>query len=456
MTEEVDGKTSLVLISGVFVLLMTIPGLAMFYGSLVSKRNLIDTMLQSVVLTGTVPVMWWLVAYSLSFDDSPHVFKDFFGGFKRSLLTWDADAVYSDISESAWCFFQLTFGILTAAIATGAVAERALLWPMIVIANLWLLLVYCPVCHMVWGGGLLMRWGAVDTAGGLVVETCSGLTALVLCYFVGPRSHPSDDKDPIRGVLHIVGAALLWVGWLVFNGGSAYTSGMRASTTVLNTMLAGSCGGLAWLGTAYVLEMRKGMLHLSATFHFMGGAVGGLCAATPSSGFVSPTGSAIIGISTGILCYFADHNLAKRLSNRGIDDVVSVFPVHGVGGMWGTLMTGVFAVERVGGIKGAVEGNWRQVGLQAVALLIVSAWSVVGTAVVAFAVSRTHTLRVTQEEELSGLDSRTHGQNKRFAKAATKALSQVGSSEDEGSTSDDGTDFTSGVSPREIMVNSNR
>jgi len=390
---------------------MTIPGLTLFYGSLVSRRNLIDTMLQSVILTGTIPILWWMVGYSLCFDTTPNPLYSYVGGFNRALLEWNEDSVVGGITESAFCVFQLTFGIITAAIATGAVAERALLWPTMIIANLWLLLVYCPVCHMVWGDGLLQRWGVLDTAGGLVVETCSGVTALVLCYFVGPRRHASDDADPVRGVLHIVGAALLWVGWLAFNGGSAFTSGARASTTVLNTLLAGSAGGLAWLGCAALSSCNEGMLHLTATFHLMGGAVGGLCAATPSSGYVSPSGSVIIGLGAGVLCYFADNKfMHKVLTPRGIDDVVSVFPVHGVGGLWGTLATGLLAVERVGGVKGAVEGNWAQVGIQAASMLVVVAWTTVGTMLITFLVSRVAKLRVSQEEEKSGLDARAHGQ----------------------------------------------
>eukprot|EP00443_Scrippsiella_acuminata_P063632 CAMPEP_0115494808 /NCGR_PEP_ID=MMETSP0271-20121206/64916_1 /TAXON_ID=71861 /ORGANISM="Scrippsiella trochoidea, Strain CCMP3099" /LENGTH=458 /DNA_ID=CAMNT_0002923409 /DNA_START=47 /DNA_END=1423 /DNA_ORIENTATION=+ len=442
MAGEIDGETTLVLVSAIFVLFMTIPGLALFYGSLVSRKNLFDTMLQSVILTGTIPILWWMVGYSLCFDTSQHPLVHYVGGFGKALLEWGEDSTAAGITESAFCVFQLTFGIITAAIATGAVAERALLWPTMLIANLWFLLVYCPVCHMVWGeNGLLLRWGVLDTAGGLVVETCSGVTALVLCYFVGPRSHPSDDPDTHRGVLHIMGAAFLWVGWLAFNGGSAYTSGARASTTVLNTLLAGSAGGLGWLACAAMSSChRHGMLHLTATFHLMGGAVGGLCAATPSSGYVTPSGSLLVGMGAGVLCYYADHKFMSRcLVPRGIDDVVSVFPVHGVGGLWGTLATGLLAVERVGGVKGAIQGNWKQVGIQAASMLVVCLWTTVGTTLITFFVSRITKLRASHQEELTGLDTRPHGQQG-LKKLSKRMLNQGGcvdeaSSEDENDTS---------------------
>lgn len=318
-------------------------------------------------------------------------------------------------------------------------AERALLWPLMLFANLWLLLVYCPICHMVWGDGLLMRWGVLDTAGGLVVETCSGVTALVLCYFVGPRYHPPEDADPVRAVLHIIGAALLWVGWLLFNGGSAFTSGARASTTVLNTLLAGSAGGLGWLGCAALGSCKSGMMHLTATFHFMGGAVAGLCAATPSSGFVTPTGSVLIGLGAGALCFLADEKLKPWvLKPRGIDDVVSVFPVHGMGGLWGTLMTGVLAVDSVGGVRGAIQGNWSQVKIQAASILVVVAWTAVMTALLLAVISRVTVLRAAPAEEMTGLDSRPYG-HKSAQKVARMLSNRTGEDTASVPDSDDST-----------------
>ncbi|CAE8615606.1 unnamed protein product, partial [Polarella glacialis] len=187
-----DGTTVLVLASAIFVFLMTIPGLALFYGSLVSRKNLIDTMLQSVVLTGTIPLVYWLIGYSLCFSTPSN---GFIGGTERAFLNWGPASVYAGVPEGAWCIFQLTFGLITAAIAVGAVAERTFLWPIVVLANIWFLIVYCPICHMVWGGGILQQWGVLDTAGGLVVETASGVTALTLCYWVGSRKQKGDEPD---------------------------------------------------------------------------------------------------------------------------------------------------------------------------------------------------------------------------------------------------------------------
>jgi len=404
MVEQVPQATEvLVLISAIFVLMMTIPGLTLFYGSLVSRRNLIDTMLQSVVLTATIPIVWWALGYSLCFDGEGR----FMGGVGKAFLNFDMDSVVSDIPEAAWCLFQMTFGVITAVISTGAVAERALLWPLMVIANLWLLVVYCPICHMVWGGGILAKWGVVDTAGGLVVETCSGVTALVLCFFVGPRTKEGDEADPARAILHIIGGALLWVGWLAFNGGSAYTTGARASMTMLNTFLAGSAGSLGWFITAAMCDM--GLQHVNSTFHLVGGAISGLVAATPSSGYVSPLGSVVIGLGAGMLCYFVDHRMKEKLCNQwGIDDVVSVFPVHGMGGIWGTIMTGVFAVKSMGGVSGGVEGNWNLVGVQTLGVVVTCVWTCIGTAMLCVIAQAIQPIRSTEQDEHKGLDTRVH------------------------------------------------
>lgn len=433
---ELDGKTVMVLMCSVLVFLMTLPGLALFYGSLVSRKNLLDTLLQSVLICATLPMTWWLIGYSFSFDDTPHVLGDYVGGLGRAQLEFNSSAVYADVPESAWCLFQLTFGVITAAIACGAVAERVLLWPIVWFSNAWLLVVYAPVCHMVWGGGVLMNMGVLDTAGGLVVETCSGLTALVLCFYIGPRTAPSEEPDLPRGVLHLVGAGLLWVGWLGFNGGSAYTSGGRASTTTLNTFLAGSAGGMAWLLAAQLSHCKEGMMNLQATFAVMGGAVAGLCAATPSSGFVSPSDSVFIGFTAGLISQRMEGFMEKFAHPRGIDDAVAVFPVHGMAGLWGTFMTGVCARKDLGGYAGGMEGNWQQVSVQLFSMAVVSAWTILGTSLILTVQTRIQNMRATDEEEQLGLDTRPHG-HKSAQRLASLSNCDVPSDDEEDETSDD-------------------
>eukprot|EP00927_Polykrikos_kofoidii_P022343 TRINITY_DN2088_c0_g1_i1.p1 TRINITY_DN2088_c0_g1~~TRINITY_DN2088_c0_g1_i1.p1 ORF type:complete len:453 (+),score=58.61 TRINITY_DN2088_c0_g1_i1:443-1801(+) len=396
--ELFDVDAVLLVVCTMFVLMMTLPGLALFYGSLVSRKNLLDTMLQSVVLTCTVSVLWWICAYSLCFDRSVTFFS---GGFGRSFLFFGSQDTYNEVPEAVWCAFQLTFAIITPAIVGGAVVERALFWPLMLFCNVWFLVVYCPICHMVWGDGVLQQWGVVDTAGGLVVETCSGFSALVLCYFIGPRRITPEPPDSVRAVLHIVGASLLWVGWLGFNAGSAFPRTGRVAMTLLNTQLSGCAGAIFWMLCAMASKSKKGgMPSAPATFHLMGGAIAGLCAATPSSGYVTPSASVLIGGTAGMLCFAAETFLmGKVLHPKGIDDVVAVFPVHGVAGALGTLLTGVFATRDVGGI----EGGWHQFGKQVLGLLVVVGWSVVATAVIAGTMKKTKWLRrATLEEETHG------------------------------------------------------
>jgi len=247
----------------------------------------------------------------------------------------------------------------------------------------------------------------LDTAGGLVVETASGISALVLCCFVGPRRVHPEQPDSIRAMLHIIGASFLWVGWLGFNAGSAIPTTSRVSMTLLNTQLSACAGACLWMTCAVISKYKDGgMPSASATFNLMGGAIAGLCAATPSSGYVTPSASMFIGGTAGILCFIAETFLmGKVLHPMGIDDVVAVFPVHGVGGVWGTLMTGVFVVSEVGG----VDGGWQQFKIQVIGLLLVVAWSVVGTGLIAGCLKKLKLLRrATLEEETHGLDVRRH------------------------------------------------
>lgn len=402
-----DPITTNVMYGCMMVLFMTLPGLTLFYGALINRKNLVDTMLQSVILSCTVPTLWFLWGYSLAFGPSDNASTaPYWGGSTKNFLPFDPEMYYNGVREPVWCGFQLMFAIITPAVACGAVAERAKLMPLMIFANLWLLVVYCPIAHMTWAAdGLLLKWGVLDLAGGLVVETCSGVTGLVLCYIIGPRALTKEEPDPTRAVLHIIGASILWVGWLAFNAGSAMTNGHQASMALMNTQNGAATAALAWWAAAYISGGRQQMSHTESVFNLFGGAVAGLVAATPSSGFVDLTGGVFIGVTAGFLCFWVDRKALEILADKyGIDDAVSVFPVHGVGGMWGILMTGVFAVKEVGGTDGYLRGNTEQFYIQAKSLGVVIAWVSIGTAICAQVVQLCSNLRGTPIEEERGFD----------------------------------------------------
>lgn len=381
------------------VLMMTAPGIALFYAGLVRKKNVLSTMMQSFAACCLVTILWLAVGYSLAFTPGWAVVGDL---SKFFLAGVGKDSLTGTLPETLFMVFQMTFAIITPAVICGAFADRmkfsALLW----FLGVWSLVVYAPVAHWVWGGGFLQQWGVLDFAGGTVVEINSGIAGLVAALMIGPRrGYPHEPMPPHNLVLSVTGAGLLWVGWLGFNGGSALAANSTAAMALANTQIAGAAGALAWLGVEWRLHRLPSVLGI------ISGAVTGLVAITPSCTYVSPMGALAIGLIAGLACFFASTSLKRKL---GYDDALDVFGVHGVGGFVGMLGIGLFASASWGGTAGLIEGNGRLLGLQALACLIVTLWCAVASYVILKVIDLTIGLRVTKDAEIEGLDVRLHGE----------------------------------------------
>jgi Amt family ammonium transporter len=402
------GATAWMLTSTALVLMMTIPGLALFYGGMVRKKNLLGTMTQSFAITCMVTVLWVIVGYSLAFTGS----GAFVGGFDRFLLNGldkAAMALPNPIPESVFMMFQMTFAIITPALITGAFADRMKFSSMMVFMALWLVLVYAPICHWVWmldekGGavGFLAKMGVLDFAGGTVVHINAGIAGLVAAIVLGPRKgYGTDNMAPHNLSLTIMGASLLWVGWFGFNAGSAVNADGRAGMAMAVTQIGAASAALSWMIAEWVLRKKPSALGIAS------GAVAGLVAITPAAGFVDPKGALIIGLISGVVCYWGATGLKHTLK---YDDSLDAFGVHGLGGITGAILTGVFAVEAIGGTAGLLEGNGGQVLTQVYGVMI----TVVYTAVVSFillkVIDMVMGLRVTADEEREGLDLAQHGE----------------------------------------------
>ncbi len=399
---ELDsGDTAWMLTSTAIVLMMTIPGVALFYGGMVRKKNVLATLIQSFAITCLITVIWVLVGYSLAFGGGG---GSFIGGFDRILLAGlTPDALSGTIPESVFIVFQMTFAIITAALITGAIAERmkfsALLW----FVGLWSVVVYAPIAYWVWGGGFLADAGVLDFAGGTVVHINSGVAALVAALYLGKRRGlGTQNLAPHNLVLSVIGAALLWVGWFGFNAGSAVAADGAAGMAMLVTQIAAATAALAWMLAEWLLRRKPTVLGI------VSGAIAGLVAITPASGYVGPAGALAIGAAAGFVCYWGVAWLKPRL---GYDDSLDVFAVHGLGGIAGALLTGVFAVEAIGGTPGALEGNIAQIGVQVWGILATVAWCAVASVVLLFVIDKTIGLRVDEDAESEGLDLAQHGES---------------------------------------------
>lgn len=399
-----QADTTWMMVSAALVMLMTIPGLAMFYAGLVKRENTLTIAMQVFACCALVSILWMVVGYSLSFNgDGPWV-----GDFSRFFLQGIAfDTLKGTIPENTFMIFQMAFAIITPALIVGAFADRmkfsAALWFM----GLWSLIVYAPVCHQVWGGGNLMKMGALDFAGGTVIHVNAGIAGLVACLVLGPRKGyvnggSNSQFAPSNLLLMLIGAGLLWVGWFGFNAGSALTSGFASANAMVTTQIGAAAAALAWMFT----EWAKSGKPTAAGFGC--GAVAGLVAITPASGFVDAMGALYIGITAGVICYFAS-TLLKRAF--GYDDSLDVVGVHGVGGALGAVLTGVFAVKAIGGTAGLLEGNSGQVLTQLIAVGQTVLWSAVGTFVILKVIDICIGLRVSPEVEQSGLDVALHGES---------------------------------------------
>jgi ammonium transporter, Amt family len=394
-----SGDTAWVLTATCLVLMMTIPGLALFYAGLVRKKNVLSTLMQSFAACCLVSLLWVFFGYSLAFSGTGAYLGDTSKLFLQGVT---AESLTGTIPESLFMVFQMTFAIITPALICGAFADRmkfsALLW----FLGAWLLVVYVPVAHWVWGGGFLAQMGVKDFAGGLVVEINSGVAGLVAAIMLGKRKgYPQEAMVPHNLVLSVTGASLLWVGWLAFNGGSALGANTTAAFALVNTQIAGAAGALAWMVVEWQRHKKPSVLGI------ISGAVAGMVAITPACGFVSPMGALAIGIIAGIACFFASTVLKRKF---GYDDSLDVFGVHGIGGYVGTIGIGVFGSAAWGGTSGLLEGNTAQLGTQLAACAIVTIWCGLASFAILWVINKLQGLRVSREIEIEGLDLGLHGE----------------------------------------------
>ena len=407
-----SGDTAWMLTSMALVLMMTIPGLGLFYGGMVRKKNVGDTVMTSFAITCLITVIYAVVTYSLSFTAG----GPFYGGFSRAFLQGilsdvnnggigNPNSLAPTIPETVYMAFQMTFAIITPALIAGAFAERMKFSAMLWFIGLWAIFVYSPIAHWVWGPDGFLNSGndaawvkVLDFAGGTVVHVNSGTAGLMAALMLGKRK---ETAPPHNVVLTMIGASLLWVGWFGFNAGSAVSAGMQAGMAMLVTHTATATAGFTWMLLEWMLRGKPTVLGICS------GAVAGLVAITPASGFVGPMGSFAIGIAAGFICYWGCTGLKHMF---GYDDALDSFGVHGIGGAAGAILTGIFAVNAYGGTSGAIEGNWGQVLNQAIGVGIVFVYDVVVTLIILKVVDLVIGLRVSEEVERDGLDLALHGE----------------------------------------------
>jgi Amt family ammonium transporter len=379
--------------------MMTIPGLALFYGGMVRKRNVLATLMQSFSICCLVTVLWMVAGYSLAFSPG----NAWIGGLDQLMLRGlGVQRLTGTIPESIFMVFQMTFAIITPALITGAFADRMKFSAMLIFMGAWLLLVYAPIAHWVWGGGFLGSAGVLDFAGGTVVHLNAGIAGLIAAIVMGPRNgHGNESLAPHNLVLTVLGGSLLWVGWFGFNAGSALAANGMAGMAMASTQIASSAAALSWMGVEWAVRGKPSVLGIVT------GAVAGLVAITPAAGFVTPSGALCIGFLSGAACWWGATGL-KRLI--GCDDALDVFGVHGVGGIVGALLTGVFAAAEISGKPGLLEGNPAQLWVQGYGVLVTIVYGGIVSLVILKAIDWTLGLRVGEEIERDGLDLALHGE----------------------------------------------
>jgi len=394
--------TGWVLTSTVLVLFMTLPGLALFYAGLVHAKNILSVLMHCLGITALVSVLWYACGYSIAFSEG----SPYFGGLDMAFLaglTRGAVHAGTGLPETLFFMYQMTFAIITPALIVGAYVERIKFSAVLLFSGLWLIVVYAPVTHWVWGGGWLAEMGVKDFAGGIVVHTTAGVSALVLAAMLGKRhGFPRELQPPHAPWMVMVGACMLWVGWFGFNAGSALTASADAGMAMLVTHLSAAVATLVWM---FIEWWRFGKPSLIGA---VTGTIAGLATITPASGFVGPIGALVIGTASGIICYIAVDIVKRRML---VDDSLDVFAVHGVGGITGTLLTAFLAVEALGG-SGLGEGItvWDQFGVQAIGVGATALFSAVATVLLVKITEALVGLRVTRDAELQGLDITTHGE----------------------------------------------
>jgi Amt family ammonium transporter len=401
-----SGDTAWMMTATALVLLMTIPGLALFYSGMVRKKNILATAAQSFAITALVTVLWAIVGYSIAFTNGGDSHW-LIGGMSRLMLAGMgnevAHSLAASIPESVYMTYQMTFAIITPALICGAFADRMKFSALLLFMTGWLLLIYCPIAHWVWGGGFLGTKGVLDFAGGTVVHLNAGVAGLVCALVLGKRhGYGAENMAPHNLLYALIGASLLWVGWFGFNAGSAVAANALAGIAMANTQIATAAAALSWMTVEWIFQKKPSVLGM------LSGAVAGLVAITPAAGFVDPSGSLYIGLIAGAVCYAAAVWLKHRL---GYDDSLDAFGVHGIGGATGAILTGVFALKSVNSLgSGAVDGNAGQIWTQIEGLLYAGIYCAAVTFLILMALKYTIGLRVSKDEEVEGLDLTQHGE----------------------------------------------
>ena len=396
-----QANTAWILTSTALVLFMTIPGLSLFYGGLVRSKNVLSVLMQCFAITCLVSILWLAGVYSFIFSDGGDLQKFMGGASKVFLPGIGVDTLKGDIPEALFFMFQMTFAIITPALIVGAFAERMKFSAMLWFSGLWLVIVYMPVCHWIWGGGWLADLGVMDFAGGIVIHVNAGVAALVSAIVLGKRKgFPNTAMPPHNMTMVVTGAGMLWVGWFGFNAGSALTADGRAGMAMLVTHIAAAAGSLTWMAIEWKRFGKPSVLGIVT------GMVAGLGTITPASGYVGPAGALVIGVTAGVVCFYATQYVKRTLK---IDDSLDVFPVHGVGGITGSLLTGVFVSSGLGGL-GLAEGvsMFHQVSVQALAIIVTAVWSAIFSFLILKGLDKWIGLRVTVDEEDEGLDTVLH------------------------------------------------
>ena len=404
-----SGDTAWMLTATALVLFMTIPGLALFYGGMVRSKNILSVMMQCFAITGLMSILWMVYGYSLAFDTTGMEagvtnFNSFVGGLDRAFLSGlTPDSLVGAFPESVFITFQMTFAIITPALIVGAFAERMKFSAMLVFMGVWFTLVYAPIAHMVWGGdgGLMWDWGVLDFAGGTVVHINAGIAGLVACLVLGKRKgFPTTPMAPHNLGLTLVGAAMLWIGWFGFNAGSAVAANGTAGMAMLVTQIATAAAALGWMFAEWIGHGKPSALGIAS------GVVAGLVAITPAAGTVGPMGALVIGLVSGVVCFFCATSLKRKL---GYDDSLDAFGVHGVGGIVGALLTGIFAAPMLGGF-GEVENIGLQLWIQFKGVLFTLVYTGIVTYLILKAIDLVMGLRVNEEQETVGLDLSLHNE----------------------------------------------
>jgi len=395
-----SGDTAWLLTSTALVLFMTIPGLALFYSGLVRAKNTLSVLMQCFAITCLMSLLWMFAGYGLAFGDGGS-WNNFIGSGNIMLADVTRVGMSGAVPETVFIMFQMTFAVITPALIVGGFAERMKFSAVLVFSTLWMFVVYVPVCHWVWGGGWLAQMGLLDFAGGTVVHINAGVAAIIAAMVLGKRKgFPNSAMPPHNLTMTVTGAAMLWVGWFGFNAGSAVAANGDAGMAMLVTHISAAAGSLAWMCVEWVKHGKPSVLGIVT------GMVAGLGTITPASGYVGPTGALVIGISAGIVCYYSTQYIKRTLK---IDDSLDVFPVHGVGGILGTILAGVFVAEQFGGI-GYAEGVTMssQLTVQLYGVLATTFWCGIMTLVLLLLTKKLVGLRITEDQENVGLDVSEH------------------------------------------------